>query len=329
MTMMFKPAVRKKAKLRLGLSGPSNSGKTYSALLIASGLVGDGGKIALIDTENGSGSLYAGMPGIPAYDCLELTAPYSPERFIEAITAAEKAGYDAIIIDSTTHEWSGAGGCLEINDTVAATKFKGNGWAAWNETTPRHRKFIDKMLQSPCHIIATMRSKTDTTQSEDGGRKRVIKLGMKAEQRDGTEYEFTVVLDLMHDSHVATVSKDRTGGLFGDPHVLTAQDGLRLREWLESGKEPLTPEQELEAMNKEVEANPDQLKSIASRMLTVLKGIKSAEVLERHIKLCQPTLDKVKAAWPETAYPHIKTELDTRLADLKAAEAAANNMMAG
>ncbi|MBJ2318607.1 ATP-binding protein [Pseudomonas fluorescens] len=225
---MFKKAERKQAKLRLALAGPSGSGKTYSALLLAQGL---GGRIAVIDTEHGSASLYADLVD---FDAMELHAPYSPERYIEAIVAAEQAGYDTLIIDSYSHEWTGSGGCLEQNETVAHQKFRGNTWAAWNETTPRHRKLTDKILTSSMHIICTMRSKTETVQGEG---KKILKLGMKSEQRDGTDYEFTVVLDLTHDGHTATASKDRTK-LFDQPELISADTGRRLLAWLNSGLNP-------------------------------------------------------------------------------------------
>lgn len=223
---MFKKAERKQAKLRLALAGPSGSGKTMSALLMAKGL---GGRIAVIDTEHGSASLYA---DIADFDVLELHAPYSPERYAEAITAAEQAGYSVLIIDSYSHEWTGSGGCLESNEKLAHQKFKGNTWAAWNETTPRHRKLTDKILTSPLHIICTMRSKTETVQGEG---KKILKLGMKSEQRDGTDYEFTVVLDITHDGHAAIASKDRTK-LFDQPEVISEETGRRLLAWLNDGK---------------------------------------------------------------------------------------------
>lgn len=225
---MFKKAERKQAKLRLALAGPSGSGKTYSALLLAQGL---GGRIAVLDTEHGSASLYADLVD---FDAMELHAPYSPERYIEVIAAAEQAGYDTLIIDSYSHEWTGSGGCLEINETVAHQKFRGNTWAAWNETTPRHRRLTDKILTSSLHIICTMRSKTETVQGEG---KKILKLGMKSEQRDGTDYEFTVVLDLTHDGHTATASKDRTK-LFDQPELISADTGARLLAWLNSGVSP-------------------------------------------------------------------------------------------
>lgn len=237
--MQFTKAVRKKSKLRLALTGPSGSGKTYSALLIAKGL---GGKVAVIDTEHGSASLYSDLLD---FDSLELAPPYSPERYIAAIQAAEKAGYDVLIIDSTTHEWSGSGGCLEINEQTAQAKYRGNTWSAWNETTPRHRKFIDTILQSGMHIIATGRSKTETSQEDSGnGKKKVVKLGMKTEQRDGFEYEFTCVLDIVHDNHYAIASKDRTGLFKGDALVISDDTGKALLHWLDSGKDieqPIAP----------------------------------------------------------------------------------------
>lgn len=229
--MQFTKAVRKKAKLRLALTGPSGSGKTYGALMIAKGL---GGKIAVIDTEHGSASLYSHLC---EFDSLELAPPYSPERYIEAIKAAQKAGYETLVIDSTTHEWSGSGGCLEINEQTAQAKFRGNTWSAWNDTTPRHRAFIEAMLQADMHIIATGRSKTETAQTEEGGRKKVVKLGMKTEQRDGFEYEFTAVLDIVHAGHYATASKDRTGLFSGDPQPINVGTGEKLKAWLESGAE--------------------------------------------------------------------------------------------
>jgi hypothetical protein len=227
--MAFAKATRKQAKLRLALTGPSGSGKTTAALLIAKGL---GGKIACIDTERGSASLYS---DIVDFDVQELAPPHSPEAYIAAVREAEAAGYDILIIDSASHEWNGVGGCLEINEKLAQTKFRGNTWSAWNETTPRHRKFIDALLQSNMHIICTGRSKTETAQTEENGKKKVTKLGMKTEQRDGFEYEFTVVLDLTHDNHYAIPSKDRTRLFMGDPQQITVETGKKLLAWLQSG----------------------------------------------------------------------------------------------
>ena len=231
--MQIKKAQRTLAKLRLAMTGTSGSGKTYSSLLIAKGL---GGRICVIDTERGSASLYADLPGMPEFDTLELDEPYSPERYVEAIRMVESSGYDICIVDSMTHEWSGTGGCLEINDQLARSKYRGNTWSAWNEVTPRHRRFVDTILQSKMHMICTMRSKADTAQEKDaGGKTKVVKVGMKTEQRDGMDYEFTLVFDISADGHFANASKDRTA-LFSQPVILSEETGKKLREWIDTAR---------------------------------------------------------------------------------------------
>jgi hypothetical protein len=227
--MQLKKAQRKKVYLRLNLSAPSGAGKTYSALLMAYGMAGDWNKIAVIDTENGSASLYSHLG---EFNVVDLQPPFSPERFIEAITSCEDAGMEVIIIDSSSHEWSGAGGCLEINEKIAAARYKGNTWSAWNETTPRHDKFVNKVLQARAHVITCTRSKTETVL--DGN--KVKKVGMKDIQRDGWEYELTVNLSIDRDTHMAIASKDRTQ-LFQnvDPFIITADTGRMVKEWCESG----------------------------------------------------------------------------------------------
>jgi hypothetical protein len=226
MTVAIRKAKRSATKLRLLLTGPSGSGKTWGALQIAKGL---GGRTVVIDTEEGSSDLYDTLHD---FDVIDLRPPFSPERYIEAITAAEKAGYDVIVVDSVTHCWSGAGGCLELLEDVAKAQFRGNTWSAFSVITPRWRAFVDKLLRSPAHVICSGRSKTETAQVDDHGRKKVAKLGMKLEARDGLEFEFTCVLDLIHDGHYATVSKDRTGLFAGDPKPITEDTGRRLAEWL-------------------------------------------------------------------------------------------------
>lgn len=226
--MQFNKAERKRSKLRLALCGVSGSGKTTAALRLARGL---GGKTALIDTENGSASLYADRFD---FDVLELEAPYTPERFISAIELAENAGYENVIIDSMSHEWVGSGGCLEINDLLGKTKFKGNSFGAWGETGSRHIKFLEKIVTSKVHIIATVRMKSESVQ--DAKTKRVSKIGMKYEMRDGFEYEFTSVFDIDRDTHLALATKDRTAIFGEDMHNLDEQLGVTLLEWLSSGK---------------------------------------------------------------------------------------------
>ncbi|MDN0046555.1 ATP-binding protein [Megasphaera hexanoica] len=234
---IFQKAVRQVAKLRLALSGPSGSGKTYSALLIASGIVPIE-KVAVVDTENGSANLYANLG---TYSALTLHPPYTPKKYIEAIHAAEQEGFELVIIDSLSHAWNGEGGLLEQKDKATDAKYKGNGWAAWREVTPEYNKLIETMLNSSCHIIATMRSKTEYMQDDSSGRKRIVKVGAAPIQRDGIEYEFTVVFDLSID-HVATVNKDRTRLFDGQYFVPTPDVGKTLKQWLDAGEPAPAPQ---------------------------------------------------------------------------------------
>ena len=228
----LRKAQRKAAKLRLGLASPSGGGKTYSALLIAKGLAGSWDKVAIIDTENGSADLYSHLGD---YNVFSLTAPYSPERYIEAIQACEQAGMDVIVIDSISHEWSGVGGCLELQQIATERQRIKNTYTAWKDITPRHQKFIEAILQSKCHIITTVRSKTDYLQVEEQGRKSIQKVGMAQVTRDGFEYELTVSLEL-DVNHFAVTSKDRTRLFEGKPSFIPSEEtGRMLKEWCEDG----------------------------------------------------------------------------------------------
>ncbi|GAB7057390.1 hypothetical protein JCM16163A_41390 [Paenibacillus sp. YK5] len=229
--MKIRKAERKKAKLRLGISAPSGAGKTYGSLLIAYGITGDWEKIGMIDTENGSGDLYAHLG---EYLVLPLEAPYTPDRYVKAIKAFEESGVEVIIIDSLTHAWSGVGGALEIVDTMMAGQK--NKFTAWREVTPKHNALVEAMLQSKCHIIATMRAKTEYVLEEENGKKVPKKIGLAPIQRDGMEYEFTVMFDISH-QHIASASKDRTGLFDGQYFKADTDTGKILLEWLETGAE--------------------------------------------------------------------------------------------
>jgi hypothetical protein len=233
--MEIRKAQKQKAKLRIGLSGPSGSGKTYSALLLASGLA-DWDKICVIDSENGSAELY---DSLGEYSVIPLLAPFTPERYIEAIQTAEDAGMEVVVLDSITHEWDGVGGCLEINDDLASTpRFRGNSYMAWNETGKRHQAFIYAVIQSKCHIITTVRNKVEYAITESNGRKAVQKVGTKEITRDGFEYELTTNFTLDRERNLAYASKDRTG-LFTkrDPFLITQEIGKEFKDWAENGIE--------------------------------------------------------------------------------------------
>lgn len=232
---LLRKATRQRAKIRLGLSGPSGAGKTYTALLLASGMT-SWDKIALIDTENGSGDLYAHLG---EYSVLPITAPYTPEKYIQATKECEAAGMEVIIIDSITHEWSGKGGCLDIHESETQKMKIPNSFTSWAKVTPRHQAFIDSILQSPCHIITTVRSKTDYVLTEKNGRQVPQKVGMSAVTRDGFEYELTLSFDMDTD-HKAFTSKDRTGLFAGQNSFVPDQStGQKIMQWCESGADPV------------------------------------------------------------------------------------------
>lgn len=231
--MELRKATRSQAKLRIGVTGPSGSGKTYSSLLIARGLTDSWDKIALIDSENGSGELYSHFGD---YSVLTLSDPFSPEKYIEAIKTCEEAGIEVIVIDSASHEWDGPGGCLEIQEKL------GGKFQDWAKVTPRHRAFLDAMLKSPAHIVVTNRKKQDWSMDKDSnGKTTVEKLGLKDVQREGFEYELTLSLDVTI-RHLAKASKDRTGLFMDKPEfTITEETGRELRTWSESGKvDPIT-----------------------------------------------------------------------------------------
>ena len=230
--MQLVKASKKQVKLRLGLSAVSGGGKTYSALLIAYGLCNDWTKIAVVDTENDSASLYSDLG---AYNVLPLQSPYSPERYIEAIKTCEDSGMEVIIVDSITHEWDGKGGLLEIHNQMT-----GNSFTNWASLTPRHQKFIDAILSSKCHVITTVRRKQDYEMSKDStGKVKVEKAGLKEITREGFEYELTLNLEL-DTKHNCKASKDRTGLFIDKPEfVPTIETGKLIKAWCESGVDPI------------------------------------------------------------------------------------------
>lgn len=229
--MEIRKAERKKARLRLGIAAPSGAGKTYGALQLAFGL---GGKVGMIDTEHGSGDLYAETGD---YDIIGIAAPYTVAKYLEAIRAFEAAGYDTVIIDSLSHAWAGDGGLLDKQGKIASRT--GNSYTAWRDITPEHNALVEAMLKSPCHIVATMRSKQEyVLETNDKGKQSPKKVGMAPIQRDGMEYEFTVMLDIDM-RHIASASKDRTGLFDGQYFTVTQDTGKALLGWLQQGSDPV------------------------------------------------------------------------------------------
>ena len=225
----FQKATKAAAKLRLGLIGPAGSGKTMTALRIAHGL---GGRVAVIDTERGSASLYSGERGL-AFDVLELET-YEAEKFIGAIGQAEQAGYDVLIIDSLSHAWAGKGGILEFVDK-AAKRSGGGTFSGWRDATPLHNQLVDTILGAKLHVICTLRSKVEHVIEQVNGRTQVRKVGLQPVQRDGLEYEFTVVGDVTQD-HELIITKTRAAWL-KDQIIREAGEelGKQLAAWLSDG----------------------------------------------------------------------------------------------
>lgn len=230
----FKKAERKQAKLKIALTGPSGSGKTYSALSLAQGL---GQKIALIDTENSSASLYSDRF---TFDILDIQPPYTVQKYLGAIQAAVSHGYDVLIVDSLSHAWAGDGGLLAKKEGLDARG--GNSYTNWASISKEHEAFKALILNSDIHLIATMRSKQDyVVEMNDKGKSAPRKVGMAPIQRDGMEYEFTVVFDISM-SHEAAISKDRTGLFDGEIFKINSNTGKKLTEWLSTAQPaPVAP----------------------------------------------------------------------------------------
>ncbi|AWM14212.1 AAA family ATPase [Flavobacterium sediminis] len=223
--MQLRQSERKKAKIKMALQGSAGSGKTYSSLLLAQGLTnGDFSKVAIIDTENGSADLYAHLGN---YNVLTLTPPFTPDNYIKAIDVCEKAGIEVIIIDSISHCWDYL---LDYHSSLA-----GNSFTNWAKITPLQKAFTDKILQSDAHIIATMRTKQDYVLNQKDGKYIPEKVGLKAVQKDGLDYEFTIVFDV-DIKHFAVSSKDRTGLFMGKPEfIINSATGRKILEWCNSG----------------------------------------------------------------------------------------------
>ena len=222
--MQLQKASRKKASIKMSLQGPSGSGKTYSSLVMAYGLCNDWSKIAVIDSENHSSELYSHLG---SYNVFHLSAPFTPEKYVQAIETCGQAGIQVIIIDSISHEWEYI---LEAHASLP-----GNSFTNWQKIGHRHKVFIQAILSSKAHIIATTRTKQDYVLNNLNGKMVPEKVGLKAIQREGLDYEFTLVFDL-NMKNSATASKDRTGLFFGQPEQkLNIETGRAIYNWCNAG----------------------------------------------------------------------------------------------
>lgn len=306
MGLKFTQAKREKVWLKVLLEGASGSGKTYSALRVATGLAKKcDSRIAFIGTEGSRDKYYANEFD---YDLLQLDEPYTPEKYIEALDAAIDGGYQVVICDSLSHEW------LYLTDTHS--KLPGNSFVNWGKLKPRHRKFMEKVLLSPIHVIATTRSKEAYVLDDNNGKSVPRKIGLESVQDKDINYEYTVSLKIDREQHIFTADKDNTHLFEGRCEVLTENDGVALYNWANSSdipatvKEPpkyeeatITPEDELKAIKKDIvnlcvkaggskndelmktlkefvpSGNPNAIKSIdkAKECLAKVKGVKPIE----------------------------------------------------
>ena len=225
--MAFVKAKKEKIWTKVLLGGSSGSGKTYSALRLATGLAKKcGSEIAAIDTEAGRIRYYANEFD---FSDMQLTEPFTPEKYIDAINDAVSSGFKVLIIDSISHEWNY---CVDVHD-----KMPGNSWTNWSKVTPRHDAFMEKILQAPIHIIATVRGKDEYVLEEKNGKQTPKKVGLGFKQRDGVEYNYTATFNIAQDTHIAEATKDNTHIFEGRYEVLTERDGEALYDWANAGED--------------------------------------------------------------------------------------------
>lgn len=223
---MFEKARRNNTRIKLAITGPSGSGKTYSALRLATGLATEG-RIAVLDTENNSASLYAETFD---FDVAPIDPPFTTDKFVTAINQAVELGYEIVILDSASHFWEGI---LEYKD--ALDKRGGNSFTNWGEANRQYKAILNALLQSDVHLIACLRSKTEyVVEKNEKGKSVPKKIGLAPIMRDGVEYEFSTVFHL-DASHQAMADKDRTG-LFADKiFQINEKTGRDIARWLEGG----------------------------------------------------------------------------------------------
>lgn len=278
MGFQVKKAKREKIYVKIALMAPSGGGKTYSGLRLATGMAkeiekekGEKAKILLANTEQKRGYYYADEFD---YDIVDIDAPHEPEKYVDLIDFAVNEGYDILILDSTSHEWEGRGGCLELQQKAGGT------YQAWAKVTPRHNKFINAIADSPIHIIATMRGKDQYEMTKDDkGKTAVQKLGIGAKQRDGFEYEFTCTFLLDQKTNTAESQKDNTH-LFDHEgaKLLTEADGVKIMQWANSG-EGYTPV--VRNDNPDTEASSDlvTIKKQITEKIQELGGQKNKSIM--------------------------------------------------
>lgn len=234
MSIQFAKATKSQAKARVAIFGPAGAGKTMTALRIATGLAGEKGRIAVLDTEHGSASKYADRF---TFDTCKLGDSASVEVVAEGLQAAKEGGYDVVVVDSLSHSWQEL---LADVEKIAKAKYRGNTWSAWSEGTPKQQAMVKAILRAPFHLIATMRSKTAWLEEKDErtGRVKPVRVGLAPEAGKGIEYEFDLLME-MNPEHFATIIKDRTGKYQDALLEKPGEDfGRALAAWLSDAPPP-------------------------------------------------------------------------------------------
>lgn len=298
MGFQVKKAKREKIYVKVALMAPSGGGKTYGSLRLATGMAqeieketGKKAKILLANTEQKRGYYYANEFD---YDIVDIDAPHEPEKYVDLINFAVGEGYDILIIDSTSHEWEGKGGCLELQQKAGGT------YQSWAKVTPRHNKFINAIADSPIHLIATMRGKDqyEMTKDDKTGKATVQKLGVGAKQRDGFEYEFTCTFLIDQKTNTAEVQKDNTH-IFESQGatLLTEGHGAKLIQWANEGEGYTSVDR-----NNTPEETSNDIDTIKKQIIdkcTELGGSKNEDVMAIVKKLGNPnalkTVEDAKA----------------------------------
>lgn len=270
MAFQINKATREKIFVKVALMAPSGGGKTFSSLRLATGMAeeikkitGKDAKILMGNTEGARGRYYANEF---QYDIVDIGAPHNPERYVELIEFAENEGYDILILDSSSHEWEGKGGCLELQQQAGGT------YQSWGKVTPRHDKFINALADSKIHLIATMRGKDQYEMEKDGNKTTVKKLGVGAKQRDGFEYEFTCTFLIDQKTNMAETQKDNTHLFEHEGAVLLNEGhGRKLIQWANSG-EGYTPVVRNSAdIKSEVTISVDEVKELKTQIVNISK----------------------------------------------------------
>ncbi|POB12215.1 ATP-binding protein [Sulfobacillus sp. hq2] len=285
MTNPFTPAVKHRHFLRMALVGPAGTGKTYTALRLAQGL---GARIAVVDTEHDSASLYAPLF---AFDVLPLGS-FAPQAYLDAIAAARTYGYDVLILDSLSHAWAGKDGILERQAKAAGPDQWGNDRLAWRAVTAEHNALIEAIMQAPLHVLVTLRSRVDYVVETDAqGKVTVRKVGLRPIQQDGLEFDLDVVGTLDED-HTLTITKTRCAalsrGVFPEPG---AEVATLLRTWLQDGADPLVDDAAMQTLGAWVKAHPVSVPELMRRINGILHT-----TYQNPRELTQPEFTRVMAA---------------------------------